>query len=137
MNAKIAWETKRELDELRTALSNVSRERGGFSQQQVIYFETSGVELSDAATGTLDEVAQVMTQHGNSHVMVTGYADARASQLYNVNLSRDRAQAAATYLADKGVDPSRVRAMGLGPIGPMGDGVTLADYRRVEVFVWD
>ena len=136
-NAKIAWETKRELDELRVALSNVSRGRGRFSQQQVIYFETSGAVLSEAAQSALDEVVQVMTQQDRSHVMVTGYADARAGQLYNINLSRERAQTAATYLADKGIDPARMRAMGLGPIGPTGDGVALADYRRVEVFVWD
>ncbi len=136
-NAKIAWETKKELDELRTALAGASRERGGLSHQQVVYFETSRAELDESDNATLDELATLMGQHQGSHALVTGYADARAGQMYNINLSRDRAQSVAAYLTGQGIDATRLRTMGLGPIGPVGKGIELADYRRVEVFVWD
>ena len=65
-----------------------------------------------------------------------GHTDATGADNYNQTLSERRANAVMDYLADKGVDASRLSAKGLGessPIAPNDTRDGRALNRRVEL----
>ena len=54
-------------------------------------------------------------------VRVEGHTDSKGSDAYNQRLSQRRAEAVVKYLIGKGIDPSRLEAVGFGegrPIAP-------------------
>mgnify|MGYP003575646359 CR=1 FL=1 len=77
-------------------------------------------------------------------VVVTGYTDRLGSAAYNDTLSRNRAKTVGNVLAAQGVDPSRIRTVGMGEKNPVATHCTgqaptpqliscLQPNRRVEV----
>ena len=88
----------------------------------------------------LDKVAAVLLRNPEATAVIEGHADrtARSKRAYNIDLSTRRANAAKQYIRSKGVDGSRLRAVGYGFDRPqyepdMVNGTPL--NRRVEVYV--
>ncbi len=57
---------------------------------------------------------------------------------YNLDLSRQRAEAVGAYLVNVGVDPSKILIIGAGENSPIASNATdegRAENRRVEVLV--
>jgi type VI secretion system protein ImpK len=74
--------------------------------------------------------------------MVNGHADGtpvlRGSYRSNWDLSQARANSAAKYLESKGIDASRIEAVGRGhsdPVAPQNTSAGRAMNRRVEVIL--
>ena len=68
----------------------------------------------------LDEIASVLQanpQVGN--VQITGYTDRIGSPAYNLKLSQRRADSVKSYLVSKGIDGSRMTAVGKGEADPV------------------
>jgi outer membrane protein OmpA-like peptidoglycan-associated protein len=69
---------------------------------------------------------------------IAGHADAAGASQRNLRLSRRRARAAVTYLVNKGIDASRLEAVGYGetrPAAPNDTAENRAKNRRIEVEV--
>ena len=88
----------------------------------------------------LDKVAAVLLRHPEATAVIEGHADRtrRSKRPHNLDLSNRRANAVKQYLRGKGVDGSRLRAVGYGFDRPqyepdMDNGTPL--NRRVEVYV--
>ena len=88
----------------------------------------------------LDKVAAVLLRNPESTAVIEGHADrtARSKRAHNLDLSNRRANAVRQYLRSKGVDGSRLRAVGYGFDRPqykpdMVNGTPL--NRRVEVYI--
>jgi OOP family OmpA-OmpF porin len=91
----------------------------------------------------LDEIATVMIAEPTiTDVDVTGYTDRLGSPKYNMKLSQRRADAVKNYIVGKGVEGSRLKAVGKGPANPVVEChqknrkeliACLAPNRRVEV----
>ena len=79
----------------------------------------------------------------NAHVTklnVMGHTDDQGSHDHNVKLSQDRAAAVTDWLAEKGIDKSRLVANGYGPDRPAVKNDNAADReqnRRVEFKLWE
>lgn len=111
-----------------------------------VLFEFDKAELKADGQKKLDEIAD-RTQGANvQQVLAIGHADRIGSDGYNKQLSEKRAAAVRDYLAQKGVDQSRVRSEGRGEAEPVtGDkckGMTgdkliacLQPDRRVDIEV--
>ena len=68
----------------------------------------------------LDEIADTLNANpGINNVVITGYTDRIGSEQYNQALSERRAQAVKDYLVGKGVDASRLQAVGKGEANPV------------------
>ncbi|WP_454597997.1 OmpA family protein [Qipengyuania sp. SM2507] len=103
-----------------------------------VTFQTGSYTINQTFRNTLDRVAQSMVQYPNSLIDVYGYTDSTGSDSFNQNLSRQRAEAVASYLTSRGVAASRIRSQGFGedPRYFVGDNATVqgrALNRRVEI----
>ncbi len=100
-----------------------------------ILFETDSATLKPASNLLLDELAAIAGGCPNAGIQVSGHTDARGSDEFNSWLSQARAESVTSYLASKGVDASRLSAIGYGASQPIADNVTVAGRarnRRIE-----
>lgn len=73
-----------------------------------IYFESNQSTLSPDSKIILDRVAKIMLDHPDLKLEISGFADSRASEQYNLTLSQKRMNAVKSYLISKGVRESKM-----------------------------
>lgn len=93
---------------------------------QDIDFETGSATIKTKSFVILDEVVQILNQHPDYYVSVSGHTDNVGNANSNLILSQKRAKAAADYLISKGINPSRVSSAGYGETQPIADNGTAA-----------
>ena len=103
-----------------------------------VYFGFDSAVLLATAKSQLDVSASMLKRNPEVTVEIAGYADARGPESYNLKLSEQRAEAVRDYLAQKGIDASRMTVRGYGESQPTASNDTAAGQaknRRVEVRV--
>ncbi|MFU8820189.1 MAG: OmpA family protein [Gammaproteobacteria bacterium] len=88
--------------------------------------------------GTLRDAVETLKRHPTLRVEIAGHTDSRGSAAYNQGLSERRARSVLEYLANAGIDRSRLSARGYGQEDPIADNATdagRAQNRRVEMRV--
>ncbi len=100
-----------------------------------IYYEFDDFEPMKASIHNLDQLAEVLQMNEGLSVTLTGYADPRGNEQYNLKLSEMRARAAGDYLLQKGISTDRLTIEGRGEIEVSGDcgEACLQSYRRTEI----
>lgn len=99
-------------------------------------FESGSARLTPAAHEEIRRLADVLLRFPKSRVIVEGHSDSSGDALRNLTLSEDRAAAVRNELILSGVDPTSIRARGLGSGVPVADNSTAegrARNRRVEI----
>ncbi len=93
--------------------------------------------LLDAdAKAVLDDWAKALQSDSSMSVTISGHADERGSEKYNLRLGERRAQAARNYLIGLGINAARLKTISYGegqPAAPGRGNKTWAKNRRVEV----
>lgn len=84
-----------------------------------IYFEFNKAVVLDYYQLKLDSVFGVLMQYPGYSVEVQGHTDSKGSDEYNQKLSQKRAEEARGYLIGKGIESSRVIAVGYGESSPI------------------
>lgn len=79
-----------------------------------IYYASGDYKLDDAGIKIMDKVIAVMQSNKQLIVELSSHTDSKASDQFNLNLSKKRAQTAVDYLISKGVDKNRLTAVGYG-----------------------
>jgi outer membrane protein OmpA-like peptidoglycan-associated protein len=105
-----------------------------------VLFDTAQATLKPGAQSVLERVASFMQKNDGTKVMIEGHTDSRGSDAYNEELSRRRAQAVADALSFRGIDRSRVEAVGRGetlPVASNDDAGGRQQNRRVEIVFSD
>ena len=105
-----------------------------------INFDTDKSVIKPQYFDQLDRVAKVMLDNPGSTATVEGHADRRATsqRAHNLRLSESRAKAICAYLQGKGIDGSRLKAIGYGfdhPKVPNDPKEGNLENRRVEVYI--
>jgi outer membrane protein OmpA-like peptidoglycan-associated protein len=80
----------------------------------VAYFDTSSTDLEPRHKDDLEQLAELMSEHKELSVQLSGYADARGKKSYNQKLSTDRAQVVKKALVERGINEGRIMTLGLG-----------------------
>lgn len=103
-----------------------------------IKFEVNSGTPTASSIDALDKAASVLSSYGAIKVEVQAHSDSSGSAAYNKKLSQKRAVSVVNYLVSKGVDASRLTAVGVGEARPAVDNSTAAGRaknRRVEFVV--
>jgi outer membrane protein OmpA-like peptidoglycan-associated protein len=102
----------------------------------IIPFHYSSAQLPEGTFDVLDRFAAVMTRQRDTEIVVKGYTDTSGESLYNEILSALRANAVKDYLVAKGVNPLRIKTIGMGARNPREPNTTRAGRRanrRAEI----
>ena len=106
-----------------------------------VFFATDKDTVLPQSMPTLQTVARLLKKHKEVRkVLVEGHTDHRASDNYNLDLSRRRAKSVYRYLIKSGVDVSRLTQVGYGEARRVDKTKTtpgMARNRRVEFVVID
>tara|TARA_Y100001934_G_scaffold139078_1_gene167818 strand:+ start:519 stop:1712 length:1194 start_codon:yes stop_codon:yes gene_type:complete len=101
-----------------------------------INFQTNkAVIKGDVSFQILEQVAAVLKSNGRLKIVVEGHTDSVGAADYNLRLSDDRAQAVRAFLVKKGIEETRLEAIGYGesrPIASNKSKMGRAENRRVE-----
>jgi peptidoglycan-associated lipoprotein len=101
----------------------------------MINFDYDQANVRQADQATLDRKAAVLQSNPNVKLRISGHADERGSDEYNLALGNRRAAAAKRYLENKGIDGSRLEVISYGeerPLNPGTDETAFAQNRRDE-----
>lgn len=101
-----------------------------------VTFGFDSAELTSEARGSLNEVANVLSQYQDTRVSIAGHTDSTGDTSYNQRLSERRAQAVASYLSQNGVSSMRLNTSGYGasrPVASNDNEQGRAQNRRVEI----
>ncbi|MEJ5053243.1 OmpA family protein [Sphingobacterium sp. MYb382] len=100
-----------------------------------IQFEFDSSVLKTSSYATLDKLVKELRDAKGS-VKLDGYASSEGTESYNLNLSKDRANAVKQYLVNGGVAASSITANGYGEANPVASNATedgRVQNRRVEI----
>jgi len=107
----------------------------------VIHFGFDRSDLDEASRVVLDSIADMLEGQPSVRVQIYGHTDTRGSVAYNEELGRRRASAARAFLAERGIDPSRLEVVARGEADAYRkdarEEIDHARNRRVEMFFID
>ena len=102
---------------------------------ETVLFDFDSSEVHTEGKQLLDEIVEIAALCPDVDVQVSGHTDAMGDKEYNIDLSKERADAVVAYLVDAGMDAERLSAVGLGFSQPIADNSTeegRAQNRRIE-----
>ena len=102
-----------------------------------INFATDSADLSGGSYAAAGNIAEVLNRNPQLKLAVVGHTDNTGDYTYNIDLSGRRAQAIVDAIVnDYDVDPTRLAAVGVGPLAPIDSNQTeygRGQNRRVEL----
>jgi len=104
----------------------------------MVFFDFDKRELMPEGREVIEQIAICVRENPNVKLLISGHADNRGSEEYNLPLSEDRARAVSKYLNSLGVSSKNVRIIGYGhnqPLDPALNEAAWAKNRRAEINV--
>jgi len=104
-----------------------------------LLFDFDKATLRQASQQNLTNLAVILNKYPDTNVLMEGHTDSKGSDDYNLNLSRSRAQAVASFLSGQQVNAARFTITGYGEAQPIATNDTedgQQQNRRVEVAIY-
>jgi outer membrane protein OmpA-like peptidoglycan-associated protein len=104
-----------------------------------LLFDFGKATLRQASKDQLAKMAATLQKYPDTNILLEGHTDSVGTDEYNLQLSRDRAQAVGDYLESLGVASSRFTMKGYGESQPIASNDTDEGRqlnRRVEVAIY-
>ena len=98
--------------------------------EEMVHFEYDESTLTAAAQEALARKVPILRANPNVQLRIAGHADERGSVEYNLALGMRRASAVRDYLADFGVDASRLSTVSMGEDMPLESGNNESAWAR-------
>ena len=124
-------------DSIRAARAATAREAEALRNtlREVIHFDFDEADLRDDARARLEAKLPILLANPGLTLRISGHADERGSDEYNLALGQRRAAAAKRYLTQRGVAEGRIETVSFGeeqPAAAAGDESAHAANRRAE-----
>lgn len=84
-----------------------------------IFFDFDRSDLRDDARATLDRKMDLFQANPDMRIRISGHADDRGSDEYNLALGQRRAASAKAYLVQRGIDTNRIDIVSYGEERPV------------------
>ena len=113
--------------------AETNRVRDALARRVHFDFDRANIRAEDASI--LDQKLAILQRNSNLLVRITGHADERGSDEYNLALGNRRALAVKRYLTDRGIAESRIQTSTMGeerPLAMGGNEGAWAQNRRGE-----
>jgi len=107
-----------------------------FDEESGIYFESEKSNINAKSQQTLERLQGVLREYPDTNILVSGHTDSNGADSYNMQLSKNRANAVTNYLKTHGLDPNRFSVRWYGETQPKYDNTTASGRkknRRVEL----
>lgn len=116
--------------------------RGMIVNLSDVLFDTGQATLKPGAREKLSKLAGILLAYpGEYQIEIEGHTDSVGAEMFNLNLSRGRAESVRDYLVQNGIKSERViSARGFGEAKPVADNETASGRqvnRRVEIIIAD
>ncbi|MBI1228451.1 MAG: OmpA family protein [Bacteroidetes bacterium] len=126
-------------------MANQPVSKGAVIVLDKIYYDFDQSYIRKGAARDLDALVVLMKRYPSMKVEMVAHTDSRGTDEYNMALSQRRAKSAYNYVVNRGMDPSRINATGVGEQYPRNnckDGVACneTEYqynRRTEIRIVD
>lgn len=109
-------------------------EEGKFITSSIL-FDVNKSTIKPESGGLLSEIAQMMKEHPETKFSIEGHTDSDGEAVYNLELSKSRAEAVKNTLIQLGISEARLETKGFGEEKPISENNTpegKANNRRVE-----
>ncbi len=103
-----------------------------------VLFSLDSAVLNESSRTAVDHAADVFMEHPKTVIIAQGHTDSTGSEMYNQQLSQRRAASVMHHLVFRGVDVSRITAMGYGEAYPVSGNRTAdgrSRNRRVDLLL--
>lgn len=112
-----------------------SLEKGNTIELSHVLFQQGKAALIPGSEKELDLVLEMMNEHADIKIFLSGHTDNQGPSALNVKLSFDRVETVKNYLVSKGIKQNRISGKGFGgtkPIASNDNAVSRKRNRRVE-----
>lgn len=99
-----------------------------------LMFNFDSFTLTSSTKENLTGLAQTLTKYQDTDILVEGHTDKTGTEVYNMDLSKKRAQAVTDYLKQLNVSGSRFTTNGYGELQPISENDV--ENRRVEIAIY-
>jgi outer membrane protein OmpA-like peptidoglycan-associated protein len=103
-----------------------------------VSFDVAKSTISDDNSMVLNKVLAILNSNASASILISGHTDNSGAEKFNEKLSMQRATEVKNYLVQKGIEQSRLSAVGLGELSPKASNDSLEGRginRRVEFSV--
>jgi len=107
-----------------------------YTQALSFGFKFDSSEILSSSYPLVEKFAQFMKENKAYNIEIIGHTDSIGTEVYNMNLSQERANAVQDALINEGVEPIRVKATGRGELEPIESNLLRKGReanRRIEV----
>ena len=101
-------------------------------------FQSSKAILNENMKIVLDIILNDLVNYPDVEILIQGNSDATGRDKFNKNLSEDRAIAVSKYLINRGMDSSKIKAVGVGSSNPIDNNKTKDGRkanRRIDLII--
>src|ERR1044072_3157432 len=101
----------------------------------IVYFTTDSTDLTPEATAILQKQSQWLQQYPQYTITIEGHADERGTREYTIALGPRRATTVRNFLAQNGINGSRIRTISYGqerPVAVCNDISCWSQNRRAQ-----
>lgn len=106
------------------------------AEAEIIFFNSNKTEITPETNDALMKVIDILNEYPYAQLSIEGHADSIGNSKLNQKVSELRANAVRNFLIQKGIEPSRLTAVGYGENKPIATNLTRkgrAENRRVEI----
>lgn len=113
----------------------------GFQETLALYlnFDNDKSTLNEKYLPEIDKIAHYLKSNPGLKIIISGHTDNQGSQDYNLQLSIKRAESIKSALIKKGINKSRIQAIGRGesePLAPNDSEENRFKNRRIEIEIY-